>query len=138
MCTERQCGEPSTILAASSWYVSLSGLPLSEQDVSYGRIQDRTPGKGYDRVLKLTIGVKAWAFALGAGYIMVDKLYLGSGLTMTRKRRDSLEDMIPKEDQSRHPLLRRVPVLWVTYSCLVLLAAFVVTAWVLFFRGLAS
>ena len=108
------------------------------QDVSYGRIQDRTPGRGYDRVLKLTIGIKAWAFALGIGYILVDKIYLGSGLTMTRKKRDEAESRIPAEDKPFHPLLRRVPVPWVTYSCLVLLAAFVVTAWVLFFMGLAG
>lgn len=108
------------------------------QDVSYGRIQDRTPGRGYDRVLKLTIGLKAWAFALGIGYILVDKFYLGSGLTMTRRKRDVVESMIPKEARPNHPLLRRVPIRWVTYSCLALLAAFVVTAWVLFFMGLAS
>lgn len=111
---------------------------LSAQDVSYGRIQDRTPGRGYDRVLKLTIGLKSWAFALGIGYILVDKFYLGSGLTMTRKKRDAVEATIPKEDKPTHPLLRRVPVPWVTYTCLTMLAAFVVTAWVLFFMGLAS
>lgn len=108
------------------------------QDVSFGRIQDRTPGRGYDRVLKLTIGIKAWAFALGIGYILVDKIYLGSGLTMTRKKRNVAESRIPAEDKPFHPLLRRVPVPWVTCSCLVLLAAFVVTAWVLFFMGLAG
>lgn len=111
---------------------------LIVQDVSYGRIQDRTPGKGYDRVLKLTIGIKAWAFALGIGYILVDKIYLGSGLTMTRKKRDEVEKSIPAEDRPVNPLFRRVPVLWVTYTCLVLLGAFVVTAWVLFFMGLAG
>jgi len=111
---------------------------LIVQDVSYGRIQDRTPGKGYDRVLKLTIGIKAWAFALGVGYILIDKMYLGSGLTMTRNQRDAVESTIPKEEKEFHPLLRRVPVPWVTYSCLALLAGFVVTAWVLFFLGLAS
>jgi len=89
-------------------------------------------------VLKLTIGLKAWAFALGIGYILVDKVYLGSGLTMTRKRRDAIEASIPKADKPRHPLLKRKPVAWVTYTCLALLAGFVVTAWVLFFLGLAS
>ena len=111
---------------------------LMIEDVSYGRIQDRTPGKGYDRVLKLTIAIKAWAFALGVGYALIDKIYLGSGLTMTRKHRDEVESTIPKEERQDHPLLRRIPVPWVTYSCLALLAGFVVTAWTLFFLGLAS
>jgi hypothetical protein len=75
---------------------------------------------------------------LAIGYIIVDKAYLGSGLTMTRKKRDVIESTIPKEDKPNHPLLRRRPVRWVTYVCLILLAAFVVTAWVLFFMGLAS
>lgn len=106
--------------------------------MSYGRIQDRTPGRGYDRVLKLTIGIKALAFALGLGYIWVDHRYLGAGLTMTRKKRDAVEATIPVEKRHEHPITRRVPVRWVTIGCLCLLAGFVVCAWVLFFMGLAS
>lgn len=106
--------------------------------MSYGRIQDRTPGRGYDRVLKLTIGLKSLAFALGLMYIWVDHKYLGAGLTMTRKKRDAVEATIAPGDRERHPITKRVPVRWVTISCLCLLAGFVVCAWVLFFMGLAS
>jgi hypothetical protein len=86
----------------------------------------------------LTIGLKSWAFALGIGYILLDKFYLGDGLTMTRKRRDAVEGSIPKDERPNHPLFKRQPIRWVTYSSLALLFAFVITAWVLFFMGLAS
>lgn len=108
------------------------------KDVSYGRIQDRTPGEGYDQVLKTTIGIKSLAFALGLMYILVDYRYLGAGLTMTRKKRDAVEKTILVEDRETHHIIQRTPIKWVTLGCMCLLAGFVVTAWVLFFLGFAS
>jgi len=83
-------------------------------DVSFGRIQDATPEMSYDRVLKLTIGLKSLAFALGVGYIFMDRYKLASGLTMTRKRRDAVEDDIPASEREAHPLFQRRAVLKLT------------------------
>ncbi|GAB7333705.1 hypothetical protein MBLNU13_g05246t2 [Cladosporium sp. NU13] len=41
-------------------------------DVVFGALQDDTADMGYDKVLKLSIGLKAWAFALGLFYILID------------------------------------------------------------------
>jgi hypothetical protein len=107
-------------------------------DVSFGRIQDGTPEMGYDRVLKLTIGLKSLAFGLGVGYILMDRYKLASGLTMTRKERDAAEDEISAVERETHPLLRRRAYLKLTAGGFGVLVSMVVTAWVLFFIGLAG
>lgn len=103
-------------------------------DIAFGVLQDNTPGGGYDRVLKLAIGLKAWAFVLGCGYIFVDWKFLGSGITMTKKRRESKLAVI--QDPDSDPLTRRTVKEWVTWSGIGLLAAMLVTAWVVFFNYL--
>lgn len=57
---------------------------------------------------------------------------------MTRRKRDAIEADIPKGKWDSHPLTRRTAIREVTYVCLALLCGFVITAWVLFFLGLAS
>jgi hypothetical protein len=96
-------------------------------------------------------------------YILVDKTQLGSGLTLTRKQRDAVEKAIPKEKriaagtrtgtgggtglgvgagaggyQHQHPILRRTVNRKLTYFGMALLCGMVVTAWVIFFLGLAE
>jgi hypothetical protein len=107
-------------------------------EIAFGVLQDATPGKGYDRVLKLAIGLKAWAFALGIMYLIVDWNYLGSGLTMTRKKRQAAEDEIRLEGrESEDNLTKRGVKKWVTAVGIVLLGAMLVCAWALFFKDLA-
>lgn len=93
---------------------------------------------GYDRVLYLTIGLKSLAFALGVGYILMDKYKLGGGLTMTRKQRDAIEEDFTPEVRAEHPLTKRYPIFKVTVAGFCLLVPMVVTAWVLFFLGLSE
>ena len=88
----------------------------------------------YDRVLKFAMAVKAVAFALGVSYIIVDYKFLGKGMTMTRKQRESVEETIV--EQSDHPLTKRRVVRKVTYAGLGLLVSIVITAWVVFVKYL--
>lgn len=105
----------------------------------FGKIQDNTPGGGYFRVLNLAMGLKALAFFIALAYIIVDYRYLGKGLTMTRKRRDAIEEQIIAEKrEASDPLTKRIPVRAVTNSGITLLAALLIVAWVLFFMGLAG
>jgi hypothetical protein len=105
----------------------------------FGKIQDNTPGGGYFRVLNLAMGLKALAFFIALGYIFVDCRYLGRGLTMTRKKRDVIEEQILAEKrEASDPLTKRISVRAVTNSGIVLLAGLLVAAWVLFFMGLAG
>ena len=60
-------------------------------DVVFGALQDGTRDMGYDKVLKLSIGLKAWAFVLGLSYILIDHRFLGRGMTMTRSQRQAVE-----------------------------------------------
>jgi hypothetical protein len=107
-------------------------------DIAFGVLQDGTPGKGYDRVLKLAMGLKAWAFVLGCMYLFVDWKYLGSGLTLTRWKRDAAEERIRLEvREAEENLTKREVKKWVTTTGLCLLGAMLVTAWVLFFKYLA-
>ena len=112
---------------------------LTVKEVVFGKIQDNTPGGGYFRVLNLAMGFKALAFFIALGYIFVDYRYLGRGLTMTRKKRDVIEEQILAEKrEASDPLTKRISVRVVTNSGIVLLAGLLVAAWVLFFMGLAG
>lgn len=93
-----------------------------------------TEGQGYNRVLLLAIGIKAWAFCLGVSYILVDYFKLGKGMTMTRKQRQKREAII--EDAANDPLTRRTVIPKVTYAGLALLTSIVITAWVVFIKYL--
>lgn len=118
---------------------SLRASILTVQEVVFGKIQDNTPGGGYFRVLNLAMGFKALAFFIALGYIFVDYRYLGRGLTMTRKKRDVIEEQILAEKrEASDPLTKRISVRVVTNSGIVLLAGLLVAAWVLFFMGLAG
>lgn len=114
-------------------------LFLTCQDVAFGRLQDGTSGGSYFRVLNLALGLKALAFGLGIGYIVLDYQYLGKGLTMTRVQRDKVErQIIIDQRQDLDPLTRRTPVKWVTYAGLGMLGMILICAWTLFFMGLAA
>jgi hypothetical protein len=93
---------------------------------------------GYDKVLKLSIGLKAWAFALGLFYLLIDYRFLGKGMTMTRAQRQAVEAEIvatgtPPE---RHPLTKREPKLWMNVATGCLLAGMIASSWALFIRYL--
>ena len=108
-------------------------------DVAFGRLQDTTPGGGYFRVLNLAMGLRAMAFGIALVYILVDYRYLGKGLTMTRAKRDVIERQIIADGRTHiDPLTKRTPVRWLTVCGLSLLGGLLVTAWVLFFMGLAA
>lgn len=112
---------------------------MTVQEVVFGKIQDNTPGGGYFRVLNLAMGLKALAFFIALGYIFVDYRYLGRGLTMTRKKRDVIEEQVLAEKrEASDPLTKRISVRAVTNSGIVLLAGLLVAAWILFFMGLAG
>lgn len=108
-------------------------------DIAFGVLQDGTEGGGYDRVLKLAMGLKGWAFVLGLTYIFVDWKFLRSGMTLTRTKRQEEEDRIAASGtESEENLTKREVKPWVTRVGLALLGAMLVTAWVLFFKYLAT
>jgi MFS family permease len=108
-------------------------------DIAFGVLQDGTEGGGYDRVLKLAMGIKAWAFVLGIIYLLVDWKYLGLGMTMTRKKRNAAEEKVIMEGRvDEDGLTKREVKNWVTIVGLTLLGMMLVTAWVLFFQYLAT
>lgn len=87
----------------------------------------------------MSLGLKALAFALGIGYIILDARVLGKGLTMTRAQRDRVERHVILEGrQEVDPLTKRRPNTYVTYAGLGMLAALLVCAWTLFFLGFAT
>lgn len=103
-------------------------------EVAYGVLQDGTKDMGYDKVLKVSTAIKAWGFALGICYIILDHKKLGKGMTLTRERREQAEAEI--EDRSIHPLTKREALKpWTIYT-LSILAAMIVTAWTLFIKYL--
>lgn len=58
---------------------------------------------------------------------------------MTRAKRDVIEREITAEGRvDSDPLTKRRPVRWLANAGLVLLAALIIVAWVLFFLGLAG
>lgn len=101
-----------------------------KMDVVYGVIQDRTPGKGYSRVLLVNIGLKSLAFIWGLMYIFVDFKFLGKGLTMTRKQREAAEAQVL--DPTTDRLTKRSVKPWMTVVTLVLLSCMIVSCWTLF------
>lgn len=103
-------------------------------DVVFGVLQDGTEGSGYSRVLKVAIGLKAWAFALGISYIIVDYRLLGKGMTMTRKQRQRREENII--DRDTDPLTKREAKRWFNVVTFGLLIAIIATSWALFIRYL--
>lgn len=105
-----------------------------QMEVSYGRLQDSTPGMGYSEVLKLGIALKAWGFALGVSYIIVDYLKLGKGMTMTRKQRDEREAQVTDRDQD--PLTRRNVYRPMTIWTMGVVVCLIITSYTLFFRYL--
>lgn len=114
-------------------------VSLTKQEVTFGKLQDSTPGGGYFRVLNLAIGLKVLAFFIALIYIFIDYRYLGKGLTMTRHQRDMAEQQIVAESRTQtDPLTKRFPVRNVTICGIIMLAALLITAWVLFFMGLAG
>jgi MFS family permease len=107
-------------------------------DISFGVLQDGTENKSYDRVLELAMGLKAWAFVLGIIYILVDWKLLGSGMTLTRRKRLEAEERIKESGtEAVDNLTSREVKKWVTAVGLSLLGAMLITAWVLFFKYLA-
>ena len=108
-------------------------------DVVFGALQDSTVDMGYDKVLKLSTGLKAWAFVLGIIYIVVDYKAVGKGMTMTRYQRVCVERNIVTcgIDPADHALTRREPKRWVTIVTACLLVAMIASAWAVFIRYLA-
>ncbi|KAJ7492226.1 major facilitator superfamily domain-containing protein [Mycena latifolia] len=97
-------------------------------DMVAGTIQDSTPGQTYARVLYFFIAMKALEFALGAGYGLLDRRFLGGVLTVgererARREKAGLLDDLP----GRRPSRAATAVGFAT------LAGAVVVAWVLFF-----
>jgi hypothetical protein len=82
----------------------------------------------------LAIGLKSWDFFVAIGYIVVDYMLLGKGMTMTRKQREARELEIV--DKASDPLTKRTSLRKVTYAGLALLGAMVITAWVVFIKYL--
>jgi hypothetical protein len=108
-------------------------------DIAFGVLQDDTVGKGYDRVLKLDMGLKAWAFVLGVSYLLIDWKFLGSGMTLMRRKRQEAEEKVKQEGtENDDNLTRREIKKWVTRLGPALLAAMLVIAWVVFFKYLAT
>jgi len=107
-------------------------------DVVFGVLQDDTADMGYDKVLKLATGLKAWAFMLAIFYIVVDYRCLGKGMTMTRKAREKREAEIIADgiDPAKDPLTKRQPKKWVTVTTACLLVAIASSAWAVFIRYL--
>jgi len=107
-------------------------------DVVFGALQDDTADMSYDKVLRLSIGLKAWAFALGLFYIVIDARFLGKGTTMTRAQRQAVETeiVVAGTPLGQHPLTRRETKLWMNIATGCLLAGMVVSSWALFTRYL--
>ncbi|KAK4054172.1 hypothetical protein OIV83_001198 [Microbotryomycetes sp. JL201] len=111
-------------------YRAMNNAGSAIMDVVIGRLQDQTEGFKYDKVLYLVISLKAFAFFLGLGYIFVDFKYLGRGMTMSEKARVDREAEI--ENAQEDPLTRRtVSSAWTWYGT-GMLAAMVITGWVIF------
>lgn len=90
-------------------------------------------------MLNLAMGLKILAFFIALVYIVIDYRYLGKGLTMTRHQRDIAEKQILAENRGQtDPLTKRLALRNVTISGIALLTALLITAWVLFFMGLAG
>ncbi|KAL3422331.1 major facilitator superfamily transporter [Phlyctema vagabunda] len=103
-------------------------------DIVFGVLQDGTEDMGYDRVLKMAIGLKAWAFFLGLFYIFIDYTKLGKGMTMTLKQREARESQIV--DRKNDPLTSRAVKPWITYTALAELISIIIVAWVVFIKYL--
>lgn len=103
-------------------------------DVVFGVLQDETEGNGYSNVLIAAIAIKSWAFILGLSYIAIDYRYLGKGMTLTRKRRETREAQIV--DKEADPLTRRTSKPWFTALTFGLLIAIISSAWAVFVRYL--
>lgn len=99
-------------------------------DVVFGVLQDDTADGGYSSVLKMAIGLKAWAFVLGISYILVDYKWLGKGMTMTLKQRQAREAAVV--DPATDPLTKREVKPWFTALTFALLVAMIVSAWAVF------
>ncbi|KAM0569858.1 hypothetical protein D7B24_003384 [Verticillium nonalfalfae] len=103
-------------------------------DVVFGVLQDGTDGGGYNRVLLVAIGIKAWAFVLGISYIIVDYKLLGKGMTMTRRSREAAEALVV--DRDLDPLTKRTSKGWFTALTFGFLVSIIVSAWAVFLRYL--
>ncbi|USW54123.1 Putative major facilitator superfamily, MFS transporter superfamily [Septoria linicola] len=103
-------------------------------DIAFGALQDGTEGQGYDKVLSLAIGMKAFAFAVALIYLFVDYRCLGKGMTMTRKKREAREAelLLTETDPQDDPLTRRTSNKYMTGVTLALLLGIIITAWVVF------
>ncbi|KAF7557483.1 hypothetical protein G7Z17_g725 [Cylindrodendrum hubeiense] len=99
-------------------------------DVVFGALQDDTDGGGYEKVLLVAIGIKAWAFFLALSYIFVDFRFLGKGMTMTLKQREAREAEIV--DRDADPLTKRTSKPWFTIMTFGLLIAIIASAWAVF------
>ncbi|KAL0942045.1 MFS transporter [Colletotrichum truncatum] len=103
-------------------------------DVAYGVLQDGTKDMGYSKVLKVSTAIKAWGFAVGCCYIILDHKKLGKEMTLTRNKREAIEAEIV--DRDSHPLTKReVKKPWTIYT-LSMLVAMIATAWTLFIKYL--
>lgn len=95
-------------------------------DVASGAIQDRTPGKQYDRVFIFIMTLKAYDAFLGPFYDWLDGRWLGHQLRMPeRKRRDKLvQEQLAGREYEGHKCSK----FWVITGCSILSAS-IVTAW---------
>ncbi|WVQ80631.1 hypothetical protein IAT38_002736 [Cryptococcus sp. DSM 104549] len=97
-----------------------------------GIVQDRTPNMAYTNVLLIGIAFKTLDVFIGLGYIAMDYLYLGRGITMGEKQRLALEDQI--DDPTSDRLTRRTAYRWVSVAGLCLLGGMVGSAWAVFIK----
>jgi hypothetical protein len=84
--------------------------------------------------LKLAVGIKAVALALGVTYIIIYYCKVGKGITMTKKQRERREQDI--QNPETDSLTKRIVKTLMTYSALGLFCAMVMTAWVVFVKYL--
>jgi MFS family permease len=80
-------GDQTKIGTAFSVWRAFNNAGSTIVDNAFGVQQDNTVGSGYDRVFKLAMRTKEWAFFLRSVYIFEDWRLFVSASTITRKGR---------------------------------------------------
>lgn len=120
----------------SIWKVLMQGNQII-MNVTLGKLQDMTPGQGYQRVLLVLFISKLIELLWGFSYVFLDHLFARGILTADDKKKQRIEAILASNNNVNEYTLWRSCGLranWLSsWIAIIYLSFVIVTAWALFF-----
>jgi hypothetical protein len=120
-------GDDAKLGSALGVFNSMKNANILVLDVLAGVVQDKTPGKGYERVIYMLIAIKSIDIFVGPVYDWLDGKWLGHSLRKPEKERVAFRAEVLEQKRDLRGWRVERPVL-ISVACI--MTAWVIVGWV--------